>query len=144
MTIILLCGLVWFYAYKCYICLTISAHALPRMINDFNFVCSTRIYVNVLHWIVGLHYYNFLVNEGYIHSIHLLLLYYIIRTSTQPLLLYDPLRFLLIYLNHIRLHKHYHIIHILYTFLLYWLKLIHIDVYYYYYHTLGALNISFY
>ncbi len=25
--------------------------------------------------------------------------------STQPLVLYDPLRFLLIYLNHIRLHK---------------------------------------
>ncbi len=38
------------------------------------------------------------------HSIHLLLVYYI-RTSTQPLLLYDPLLFLLIYLNHIRLHK---------------------------------------
>ncbi len=38
--LILLCGLVWFYAYKCYICLPISAHG---MINDFNFVCSTHI-----------------------------------------------------------------------------------------------------
>ncbi len=26
--LILLCGLVWFYAYKCYICLPISAHVL--------------------------------------------------------------------------------------------------------------------
>ncbi len=26
--LILLCGLVWFYAYKCYICLPISGHEL--------------------------------------------------------------------------------------------------------------------
>ncbi len=26
--LILLCGLVWFYAYKCYICLPISGHGL--------------------------------------------------------------------------------------------------------------------
>ncbi len=67
-------------------------------------------YVNVVHWMVGLYYYGFLVNEGIslilvIHFIHLLLAYYIIRMATQPLLLYDPLLFLLIYLNHIRLHK---------------------------------------
>ncbi len=43
--------------------------------------------------------------KGTINITHLLLVYYIITTSTQPLLLYDPLLFLLIYLNHIRLHK---------------------------------------
>ncbi len=58
-------------------------------------------YVNVLHWIVVLYYYGFLVNEGIdltlvIHSIHLLLVYYIIRMSTQPIVLYDPLLFLLL------------------------------------------------
>ncbi len=41
----------------------------------------------------------------YRHSIHILLVYYIIRMSTQPFLLYNPLLLLLIYLNHIRLHK---------------------------------------
>ncbi len=31
--------------------------------NDFNFVARLTL-VNVLHWIVGLYYYGFLVNEG--------------------------------------------------------------------------------
>ncbi len=83
--------------------------------------------------------------------IHLLLVYYIIRTSTQPLLLYDPLLFLLIYLNHIRLHKtlSYHSYY-LYFFTLLILNFIYIYVhyyvfvYYYYYPALGALKISFY
>ncbi len=34
-----------------------------RMINDFNFFAQLT-YVNVLRWIVGLHYYGVLVNEG--------------------------------------------------------------------------------
>ncbi len=46
---------------------------------------AQRTYVNILHWIVGLYYYGF--------SIHLLLVYYIIKLSTQPVLLYDPLLF---------------------------------------------------
>ncbi len=33
------------------------------MIYDFNFVCSTHV-LNVLHWIVELYYFGFLVIEG--------------------------------------------------------------------------------
>ncbi len=62
--------------------------------------------------------------------------------SAQPLLLYDPLLFLLITLDYT---KHYHIVHILYTcFYLLILRFIYIYVHYYYYPALGALNISFY
>ncbi len=83
--------------------------------------------------------------------IHLFLVYYIIRMSTQALLLYDPLLFLLIYSNHIRLHKtlSYRSVSLCFFTLLI-LKFIYIYVhfyvfiYYYYYHALGALNISFY
>ncbi len=84
------------------------------------------------------------------YSIHLLLVYYIIRMSTQPLLLYDPLLFLLIYLNHIRLHKTpSYRSYSLYFFTLLILKIIYIYVHYYvfiifYYSALVALNISFY
>ncbi len=59
-------------------------------------------FVNVLHWIVGLYYCGFLVNEGIglilvIQTFYpSILSVYIIRMSTQPLLLYDPLLFLLI------------------------------------------------
>ncbi len=51
--------------------------------------------------------------------------------STQPLLLYDPLLFLLIYLNHIRIHKtlSYHS-YSLYIFYLLILKSIYIYVHY--------------
>ncbi len=67
--------------------------------------------------------------------------------STQPLPLYDALRFLLIYLNHIRLHKtlSYHS-YSLHFFTLLILKFIYIYehyyvfIYYYYYPALGALN----
>ncbi len=54
-----------------------------------------------------IYYYGFLVNVGIglILVIHLLLVYYIVRMSTQPLLLYDPLLFLLLYLNHFMLYK---------------------------------------
>ncbi len=38
-------------------------------------------------------------------SIHLHLVYYIVNISTIPLLLYDPLLFLLLYPNHIMLYK---------------------------------------
>ncbi len=84
-------------------------------------------------------------------QLHLLLVYYIIRTSTQPPLLYDPLLFLLIYLNHFRLYKtlSYHS-YSLWIFTLLILKCIYIYlhyyvfIYYYYYPALGALKISFY
>ncbi len=82
---------------------------------------------------------------------HLLLVYYLIRMSTQPILLYDRLLFLLIYLNHIRLHKALsYRSYSLSFFTLLILKFIYIYVhyyvfiYYYYYSPLGALNISFY
>ncbi len=85
------------------------------------------------------------------HSINLNLVYYIIRTSTQRLLLCDTLLFLLIYLNHIRLHKTLsYRSYSLYFFTLLILKFIYIYVhyyvflYYYCYPALGALNISFY
>ncbi len=71
--------------------------------------------------------------------------------STQPLLLYDPLLFLLIYFNHIRLHKTLsHRSYSPYFFTLLILTFIYVYVhyyvfiYYYYYPALGALNISFY
>ncbi len=70
--------------------------------------------------------------------------------STQPLLMYDPLLFLLIYLNHIRLYKTLsYRSHTLCFFTLLILTFIYIYVhfyvfiYYYYYHALGALYISF-
>ncbi len=66
----------------------------------------------VIGGIVRLYYYGFLDNEdiGLIfvirHSIHLLLVYYIIRMSTQPLLLYVILLFFFfLYLNHSSLYK---------------------------------------
>ncbi len=73
-------------------------------------VCLT--YVNVLHWIVRLYYYGFLVNE----DIGLILVIQTFYPSTlgvlynnykdaQPLLLYDTLFVLLLYLNHIMLYK---------------------------------------
>ncbi len=69
----------------------------------------------------------------------------------QSLLLYDPLLFILIYLNHIRLYNSLsHRSHTLYLFTLLILVFIHIYIhfyvfiYYYYYHDLGALYISFY
>ncbi len=71
-------------------------------------------------------------------------------TSTQPLLLYDPLLFLLIYLNHIRLHKtlsycSYSQNKIYFTDIKTYIYVIYyyVFIYYYYYPALGALNISF-
>ncbi len=68
--------------------------------------------------------------------------------STQPLLLYDPLLFLLIYVNHIRLHNTLsYSLYSLYFFTLLILKFIYSYVHYYmfiydyYYPALGALNI---
>ncbi len=72
--LILLCCLALFYVCKCHICLPISAHGLT--------------YVNLLYWIVGI--YRYLVNEG-IDPILVIQTFYILRMSTQPLLLYDPL-----------------------------------------------------
>ncbi len=59
--LIRLCGLVWFYAYKCHICLPISALWEWWIILT---LFAQLTYVNVLHWIVGLYYYGFLVIEG--------------------------------------------------------------------------------
>ncbi len=95
-------------------------------------------YVNVKHWIVGLSYYCFLVNE----SIALILVIQTFYPSTLSvlynkdvylsLLLYDPLHFLLIYLNHIRLHKTLsYRSYSLYFFTLLILKCIYIYVQYY-------------
>ncbi len=57
------CGLVWFYAYKCHICLPISAYRLWEWLIILT-LFAQLIYVNVLHWIVRLYYYGFSVNEG--------------------------------------------------------------------------------
>ncbi len=67
--------------------------------------------------------------------------------STQPLLLYDPLRFLLIYLNHIRLlYRSYSLCFVTLLILTFIYIYVHfyVFIYYYYYHALGAMNISFY
>ncbi len=61
--LILLCGLVWFYGHNCYICLPISAHEIWEWLMILTLVAWLTL-VNVLHWIVGLYYYGFLVNEG--------------------------------------------------------------------------------
>ncbi len=65
-------------------------------------------YVSVLHGMVRFYYNGFLVNEGiglilviqtlYPSSLSVLLQ---VNMSTQPLLQYDPLLFLLLYLSHI-------------------------------------------
>ncbi len=64
-----------------------------------------------LHWIVGLYYYDILVNEG-IGGILVIQTFYpstlsvLYNKEVYPTsLLYYPLLFLLIYLNQIRLHK---------------------------------------
>ncbi len=106
-------------------------------------------YVNVIHWIVRLYYYGYLVNEG-IGLIFVIQTFYpsaisvlYIRISPQLFLLYDPLFFHFMYLNHIT----DHIGPILYAFLLYWYYGLYIYVrlyvftYHYYYHTLCALYI---
>ncbi len=61
--LILLCGLVWFYSCKCHNCLPISAHGLWEWLMILTLFAQLK-YVNVLHWIVGLYYYGFVVNEG--------------------------------------------------------------------------------
>ncbi len=66
-------------------------------------------HVNVLHWIVGLYYYAFLVNRG-IGLILVIQTFYpstlsVLYNKDVYLLLYDLLLFLLLYLNHIRLQK---------------------------------------
>ncbi len=87
-------------------------------------------YVNVLHWIVRLYYYGFLVNEG----IGFILVIQTFDPSTlsvlynndiyHPILLYDPLPFLLVYLNHIRLTLSYHSYSLcLFTLLIYFVFL---------------------
>ncbi len=65
--LILLSGLVWFYAYKCYICLPMSACGLWEWLMILT-LFTQLTYVNVLHWIVGLFYFGFLVNEGIDYS----------------------------------------------------------------------------
>ncbi len=57
------CGLVWFYAYKCYICLPISAHGLWEWLMVLTLFAQLT-HVDALHGILGLNYYGFLVNEG--------------------------------------------------------------------------------
>ncbi len=90
----------------------------------------------ILHRIVGLYYYGFLVNEG-IGLILVIQTFYPFTLSVlynkdvyQPLLLYDPLHFLLIYLSHIKLHKtvSYHS-YSRYLFTLLILKFIYIFMY---------------
>ncbi len=61
--VILLCGLAWFYACKCHTCLPISAHGLLEWFMILTLFAQLT-YVDVLHWIVGLYYFGFLVNEG--------------------------------------------------------------------------------
>ncbi len=71
--------------------------------------------------------------------------------STQPLVLYGPLYYLLLYLNHIGIYKtlsyHSHTL-CCFTLLIIWFIYIYVHVYvfiyYDYYHALGALCIFFY
>ncbi len=100
--------------------------------------------------IVGLYYYRFLVNED-IGLILVIQTFYPpalrVRMSTQTLLLYDPLLFLLLYLNHIRFHKTLsYLSHALcfFTLLILWFIYIYVHFYvfiYYYYDALCALYI---
>ncbi len=67
---------------------------------------SQLAYVSVLHWLVGLYYYGFLVNEGI--CITLVIQTFcptILNVLYPPLLLYNPLPLLYIYLNPIILYK---------------------------------------
>ncbi len=106
--------------------------------------------VSELPWIVRLYYYGLFVNKG----IGLILLIQtfcpaapsVLYNKDVALLLYDPLRFILIYLNHIRLYKtpsyRSHTLLILRLIDIY----VHyyVFIYYYYYHVLGPLYIYLY
>ncbi len=80
----------------------------------------------------------------------LLLVYYIIKMSTQTLLLYDPLHFPLIYLNHIRLYKtlsyrshtlcFFYFTDVMLRFIYIYVHF-YVSIYYYYNPALCALNI---
>ncbi len=101
---ILLCRLACFYACNFQTCLPISANVHWEWFMILP-VFARFTYVNVQHSIVGPYYYYLLVNEGIYpvlvmqtFNIHQLLVYYIIRMSTQPLILYDPLLFLFLYI----------------------------------------------
>ncbi len=61
--LILLYGLIWFYAYQCYICLPISANRLCEWLMILPLFGQLTL-VNVPHSIVVLYYYGFLINEG--------------------------------------------------------------------------------
>ncbi len=69
--------------------------------------------------------------------------------STQPLLLYDPLLFLLLYLKRIMLYKtlsyHFHTQFFFYFILWFMYICVHyyVFIYYYYYNSLGILYILF-
>ncbi len=52
--LILLCGLAWFYAYKCHICFPISAHGLWEWLMILALFAQRR-YDNVLDWLVGIY-----------------------------------------------------------------------------------------
>ncbi len=106
----LLCGRVWFYAYKCHNCLPISAHGLWEWLMILT-LFPQLTYVNVQHWIVGLYYYGFLANEGIgiilvIQTFNPSILSVLYNKDVYPTssIVWSP-TFLLIYLNHIRLHK---------------------------------------
>ncbi len=78
--IVLYC-LAWFYVYKFYIYLPISAHGLWEWCTILT-LFAWFTYVNVLYWKIRFYYYGFLVNAGLCLILVLqifLLVYYIVR-----------------------------------------------------------------
>ncbi len=135
---------------------SLSAHGLWEWLIILSLFAQLT-YVNVLHGIVGLYYYSFLVNDGkclflVIQTIYPSALSVLYNKDVYPTSsMYDPLIFLIIYLNHIRLCKTLsYCSNTLYFFTLLISRFVYIYVhfyvfiYYYYYHALGALYISFY
>ncbi len=152
--LILLCGLVWFYAYKCHICLPISAaHGIWEWLMILTLFAQLT-YVNVLYWIVVLYYHGFLVNAG----IGLIIVIQIFYKSTLSVLynkdVYPTSSIVwstTFPFNILKSHKTLsYSSDSLCFFTLLILKFIYIYVhfyvfiYYYYHHAVSALNISFY
>ncbi len=109
--LILLCCLPWFYAYAFHMCLPISANGFREWFIIL-ILFAQLTYVNVLHWMVGLYYYSFLVNEGIclilvIQTFYLFALSVLNNKDIYPIssIVCDLLLFLLLYLNHIKLFK---------------------------------------
>ncbi len=127
--------LAWFYVCKFHICLPLSAHGLWESFMILT-LFARLTYVSILHWIVLLYYYGFLVNDG-IGLILVIQTFYPSALSvfynkdvcpTSSVVWSTAFPFIILKSQY-AIYKHYHIVPILYAFLHYWYYGLYIFMY---------------